>query len=180
MEVKRKMELKQIRAKKSLKLLSLLLTSLLIFVASATVYNYMYLQGTVTIGSAQIVWVKGSGAPSGTTITGGTVTMGLSAQPGQNQTTLYALYLKNNNATVTYNMNITVTTALSSTYFNSANIYLYNNVTSAYITSISMTSVNTYTTTLAGSGVDKLNFQIYAKNSTTSGQYSFNIQVTYW
>jgi hypothetical protein len=179
MEVKRKMELKQIHAKKSVKLLFLLLTSLLIFVASAAVYNYMYLQGTVTVGTAQIIWVKGSGAPSGTTITGGLVTMGLDAQPGLNQTTTYCLYLKNNNATVTYNMNITVTTALSATYFNSANVYLYNNATSAYITSISMTSANTYTTTLAGNGVDRLDFQIYAKSST-SGQYSFDIRVTYW
>ena len=174
------MNLQAIRGKKSMKLLFLLLTSLLIGVVSATVYNYMYITGTVTIGSAQIIWVKGSGAPSGTTITGGTVTMGLSAQPGLNQTTTYALYLKNNNASVTYNMNITVTTALSATYFNSANIYLYNNATSAYITSISMTSVNTYTTTLAGSGVDRLDFQIHAKNSTTSGQYSFDVRVTYW
>ena len=121
------MELKELRGKKSLKLLFLLLSSLLISIVSASVYNYMYIQGTVTVGSAQIVWVKGSGAPSGTPITGGQVTMGLSAQPGQNQTTTYALYLKNNNASVTYNMNITVTTALSGTYFNSANIYLYTN-----------------------------------------------------
>jgi len=173
------MELKNIRGKKSLKFLFLLFTSLLISIVSATVYNYMYIQGTVTVGTAQIVWVLGSGAPSGTTITGGLVTMGLSAQPGLNQTNTYVLYLKNNNATVTYNMNITVTTALSATYFNSANIYLYNNATSAYITSISMTSVNTYSTTLAGNGVDRLDFQIYAKNST-SGQYSFDVRVTYW
>ena len=174
------MELKQIRGKKSLKLLFLLLTSLLISIVSATVYNYMYIQGTVTIGTAQIIWVLGSGAPSGTTITGGLVTMGLTAQPGQNQTTTYCLYLKNNNATETYDMNITVTTPLSTTYFNSANIYLYNNATEAYITAIDMTATTTYTTTLAGGGVDKLNFQIYARNSTTSGQYAFDIRVTYW
>lgn len=174
------MELKELRGKKSLKLLFLLLSSLLISIVSASVYNYMYIQGTVTVGSAQIVWVKGSGAPSGTTITGGLVTMGLSAQPGQNQTTTYALYLKNNNASVAYNMNITVTTALSGTYFNSANIYLYTNSTSAFSHTIDMTTINTYTTTLGGAGVDRLDFQIYAKNSTTSGQYPFDIRVTYW
>lgn len=174
------MNLQTIRSKKSLKLLSLLLTSLLISIVSATIYNYMYIQGTVTVGSAQIVWMKGSGAPSGTTITGGLVTMGLSAQPGLNQTTTYCLYLKNNNATVTYNMNITVTTALSATYFNSANLYLYNNVTSGFLHSIDMTTVNTWQTTLGNNGVDRLDFQIYAKNSTAAGQYSFNIRVAYW
>lgn len=174
------MELKNIRGKKSLKFLFLVLTSLLISIVSATVYNYMYIQGTVTIGAAQIVWVLGSGAPSGTTITGGLVTMGLTAQPGLNQTTTYCLYLKNNNATKTYNMNITITTPLSTTFFNSANIYLYNNATSAYITSIAMTAATTYTTTLAGNGVDRLDFQIHAKNSTTSGQYAFDVRVTYW
>jgi hypothetical protein len=174
------MDIKQIRGKKSLKLLSLLFTALVIGLASATVYNYMYIQGTVTVGSAQIVWVKGSGAPSGTSITGGLVTMGLSAQPGLNQTTTYCLYLKNNNNTVTYNMNITVTTALSSSYFNSANIYLYNNATSAYLHTIDMTTLNTYTTTLVNSGVDRLDFQIYAKNSTGAGQYTFDIRVAYW
>jgi len=173
------MELKELRGKKPLKLVFLLFTALLIGTASATVYNYLYIQGIVTVGSAQIVWVQGSGAPSGTTIAGGLVQMDLSVQAGLNQTYTYCLYLKNTNSTHQFNMNITITTPLSASDFNSANVFVYNNATAGYLHTIDMTGQNTYTTTLAGSGVDRLDFQTYAK-TTASGNYNFNLRVTYW
>ena len=173
------MELKELRGKKSLKLLFLLFTALLIGSASATVYNYLYLQGIVTVGSAQIVWVEGSGAPSGTTIAGGLVQMDLSVQAGINQTYTRCLYLQNQNSTRLFNINVTITSPLSASDFNSANVYVYNNATSGYLHTIDMTGPNTYTTTLAGSGVDRLDFQIYAK-TTASGNYNFDLRVTYW
>jgi hypothetical protein len=178
--VKEKMELKQILTKKPMKLLILLLTALVIGTASATVYNYMYLQGFVTVGTAQIVWVKGSSAPSGTTITGSSVSMTLSAISGTNQTTTDCLRLKNNNPTVLYNMSIIVTKALPPANFTSAHIYLYDYSNSTLLQSISITTTNTYNTTLAGGRTDRLDFQIYANNSTTSGSFPFGIQVTYW
>jgi hypothetical protein len=103
---------------------------------------------------------------------------------GQNQTYTYCLYLKNN-STQTHSPTITVTnTELLPSLFYSANIYLYTNSsgTWTFLTSIGMTTVNSYQQiNLAArpSGVDRLDFQFYPKNTTASGQYSFGIQVTY-
>ena len=60
--------------KKSLKIVTLLITTIFIATVSADVYRYMYIDGTVTIGSAKLVWSPGSVTP---TIAGSTATITL-------------------------------------------------------------------------------------------------------
>ncbi|MEM2103215.1 MAG: hypothetical protein QXM22_06855 [Candidatus Bathyarchaeia archaeon] len=178
------MELKQIRGKKSLKLLFLLITSLLIAVVSAATYTYMYIDGSVTVGSAKLVWLKGTDAPADTTIVGGTVTMDLDVQPGYPQNFTECLFLKNQD-TAAHNLTLSITTALSTTYFNEAKVHIFENSTGSwvFVDTLDMTTLDSYETytnndPLGAGNFYRLTFEIYAK-TTASGLYAFNIQLQY-
>lgn len=172
------MELKQIRGKKALKLSFLLFTSLLIGAVSAVTYSYLYMNGTVTVGSQQLVWIKGSGAPSGTTISGGTVTLNFNVQTAIPQNFTYVLYLKNLD-TITHNATISVTSALTSG-FTYAKMYTYdNNSTGSFLHTFDLKTTNTYMfpSSLSSGDVYRLDFGINA--TAASGSYTFNMQVLY-
>jgi hypothetical protein len=171
------MNLQTIRGKKSLKLIFLLLTSLLIATVSATIYSYMYIDGSVTVGTAKLVWIAGSDVLDAS-ISGGTVTIDLDVQPGQLQSFTYGLYLKNQD-TDPHNMTINVTTPLSGTYFTTAKMHIYMNSTGSFVHTIDMTTSDSYATSpLSASGVYRLTFEIYATTGA-SGPYNFDIQVEY-
>jgi len=99
------MEFKRIASKKSVKLLALLLASMLIATASASVYYSMTMQPAVTITGAAIKFAEGNDWPSGSTMgTNGTwVSLALKAYP---------------NATLFYDqpLNISNTDAASHTF----------------------------------------------------------------
>jgi hypothetical protein len=171
------MNLQTIRGKKSLKLIFLLLTSFLIATVSATIYSYMYINGTVTVGTAKLVWIAGSDVP-GASISGGTVTINLDVQPGQLQNFTYGLYLENQD-TGPHNMTISVTTPLSGTYFTTANMHIYMNSTGSFVHTIDMTTTDSYATSpLSAGDVYRMTFEIYATTGA-SGPYNFDIQVEY-
>ena len=171
--------------KKSLKIVTLLLTAIIIATASAATYSYMYINGTITVGTAQLIWLEGADAPGDITIEGGTVTMDLDVQPGVNQNFTEALFLKNQD-TADHNLTITVTTALSDTYFDIANAYIYKNSTGSWesVDTLLLTTLNdqysSYTgnTPLVAGGYYRFTFEIQA-DTTASGQYSFDIKVVY-
>jgi hypothetical protein len=166
--------------KKSLKLVSLLITAIIIGTVSATTYNYMYMNGSVTIGTAKIVWLAGSDAPGDTSITGGTVTMDLDVQPGVAQNFTEALFLKNQD-TVGHALNITVTTSLLTADFDTANAYISTNSSGswAYLDTLTLTTTSDqYSATLTAGNYYRLTFEIQAKTNA-SGTKSFVLQVTY-
>jgi hypothetical protein len=70
------MNLKNIRSRKALKFLGLLITAMIIATVSAQVYNYMYIQGSATASTLKgLKWETGTDLPSpGPTIVGYTVT----------------------------------------------------------------------------------------------------------
>jgi len=71
------MNVKNIRSKKVLKLLGLLISSLLIATVSAQVYNYMFLNATIGVEGATLAWTLGEdNATAGTQIAGATATLG--------------------------------------------------------------------------------------------------------
>jgi len=167
--------------KKSLKIVTLLITAIIIGTVSAATYSYMYITGSVTIGTQQLIWAKGEDAPSDASISGGTVTMDLDVQPGVIQNFTECLFLKNND-TSTHSLNVTITTALSGTDFDSAKIYFYDNATSSWAysgTTLDMTSTaGQLTGSLDADVAYRLTFEIKAK-AGTSGLKSFVLQVTY-
>ena len=87
----------QINYKKSLKLITLLITSILIATVSATIYDYMYLNADVGVEGMSLDWILGSdNATAGTQING--VTAALTELKGPpNGTRIYADPVRINN-----------------------------------------------------------------------------------
>lgn len=171
----------KIEYKKSLKLVTLLITALIIATVSAQVFRYMYIDGSVTVGAAKLVWIKGSEAPSGATVTGSTVTMPINAEPGTPQNITYCLYL-NNSDTVAHNMTISVTTAVTSD-FDEFKIHIYINSTQTFVDTLDVTISDSYKTytgnnPLSAGEAYRMAFEL-APSTTASGSYDFDIQVEY-
>ena len=174
--------------KKSLKIVTLLLSAIIIASVSAATYSYMYIDGSVTVGTAQLIWIEGDDAPGDIDVTGGTVTMDLHVQPGINQNFTEALFLKNQDA-ADHNLTITVTSELSSSDFNIATAYIYENATVpgtwTSLDTLSLTTLNdqysSYTgnTPLVSDGYYRFTFEIQADAAITPGTYSFDLQVVY-
>src|SRR3989337_1782806 len=101
-----------VKYKKSLKIVSLLITAIVIGTVSAATYSYMYVDGSVTIGAQKLIWLAGSDAPGDISIWGATLKMARDVQPGENQTFTEAFFLKTQDSE-SHNLTITVTTALS-------------------------------------------------------------------
>jgi hypothetical protein len=166
--------------KKSAKLLILLLTSMLIATVSAATYRYMYIDGSITVGTAKIIWLTGSDAPAGTSIQGSTVTTNLPVENGTSLNFTNCLFLKNQDS-VSHTMNLSITTAVAAADFNVAEIHIYSNSTGSWVIvdTLDMTILDTTTGHTLGAGnFYRLSFEIYAK-TTASGTYNFDVKVDY-
>ena len=163
--------------KKTLKLIILLISSLLIATASATVYRYMELQGTIIVGSPKLVWIEGSGID--TTIIGNTTAIiSLNVENNTAINFTQAIFLKNVNDTVSFNYNITVTSALSTSQFEEAKIHIYDNSTSTYLGTINLTDSTSYFDgTLSANNSLRMTIEVKA---IQEGSGNFIIQVEYW
>jgi hypothetical protein len=170
---------------KILKMASLLITATIIASASATIYIHMYTDGSITIGSALLVWVAGADAPGDIGISGGTVTMDLDVQPGVFQNFSEALFLRNDDSAA-HNLTITVTTALTGSDFDTADAKIYENSTGswAYVDTLTLTTADdqysTYTgnTPLIAGGFYRFTFEIQA-DAAASGTKNFDLEVIY-
>jgi len=171
--------------KKTLKFVTLLITSLLIASVSATTYVYMYMDGSVTIGAQKLVWLAGTDAPGDTDITGGTVTVDLDVQPGSEQNFTECLFLKNQDS-ADHNMTINITTAVSAVTFDWFYADIYENSTGSwkYVDTLDITdsadSYETYATNtpLVDGGFYRFTFAVKAK-AGTSNTHDFYLKVTY-
>jgi len=171
--------------RKLLKLATLLATAGIIATVSAQVYTYMFIDGSITIGTAKMIWLQGDEFPVDGTVSGGTVTMDLDVQPGLNQSFAECLFLKNQDA-ADHNLTITVTTAVSTGTFDFYNIHIYKNSTGSWESvdtldgTVSSDQYSSYTgnTPLIAGGYYRLTFEIKAKTGT-SGSANFDIEVRY-
>ena len=125
--------------KKSLKLVFLLITSLLIATASATIYDYMYLNGTIGVQGMSLEWNLGAdNSTAGAQING--VTAALTSLNGPpNGTRIYADPIRLNNtggSAVTFNLtiaSITNSTGVGTDALNSTYVRIYSMNTSLLI-----------------------------------------------
>ena len=173
-----------INYKKSAKLIILLISSLLIATASAATYRYMYIDGSVTVGTAKLIWIKGDDAPPDATISGSTVTMDLDVEPGTPQNFTDCLYLKNQD-TAAHNMTISVTTTITASDFDECKIHIYENSTSSwvFVDTLDVETSDSYETytgndPLGAGEYYLMTFEVAATTSAT-GTYDFDIQVEY-
>jgi hypothetical protein len=166
----------KINIRKSLKLLTLLITSLLIATASAYTYTYLFMGVGITVTSQQIVWIK-----DGSTVSGGTVNMTFTVQQGVYTWFNETLYLKNTGTAK--NVNITVTNPASTSVFDICKVYVYDNFTGSGTWTLvgtldALTSDSLLNKSLNADGYFRFDFEIKAK-STASGSDNFEITVVY-
>jgi hypothetical protein len=164
--------------KKTLKILTLLISSLLIATVSAQVYRYMYMEGTISVTTAKLVWLEGADIDS--TISGDTATFTVTVEQGRTMNFTEALFLKNVNATGSFNYNITITQPLSSSDFTIAKLHIYENSTTVwnYVDTLDLTN----TTDFSYGSIDAqeyLRFTLEVEAATASGG-TFIIEVKYW
>ncbi len=174
-----------INYKKTLKFVTLLITSLLIASVSAQTYIYMYINGSVTIGTEKLVWLEGADAPGDIGISGGTVTLDLDVQPGSGQNFTECLFLKNQDSTH-HNMTINITTAASTGTFDYFYADIYENSTTSwvYVDTLDITnSSDSYETYATNTPIEdgvyyRFTFSVKAKTGTSS-THDFDLKVTY-
>ena len=175
------MNLKKIRSKKSLKFLGLLISSLLIATVSATTFRYLYIDGSIEVGTQYMIWILGNDAPSGASISGTTAIVDFKVEQGTPINFTEALFLKNQNATGSFTYNITVLTNVDSGDFQKAQMHIYENYTTpwTYLDTIDLTNATDYySDSLAYGDYLRMTFDINA--TIASGTEYFDVQVEYW
>ncbi|RLI22442.1 hypothetical protein DRO54_01210 [Candidatus Bathyarchaeota archaeon] len=161
---------KNVNWKKATKLVILLLSSLFIGVASASLYDYMYLNATVGVEGISLEWINGTDADSaGTQIQGLTATLtNLKGPP--NGTRIYRDPVRLNNtgaSAVTFNLTISAVTG-DTDYLESIIVRIYN-------VSASEESIGNLTVWSNGAtGSDLTGLQIPSNN-----QFRFQWEITW-
>jgi len=171
----------KINHKKSLKFVTLLITSLLIATVSAQVYRYMYIDGSITVTSAKMIWILGGEAPPDASISGSTAILDFDVEEGTPANFSNVLFLKNDNASGFFIYNITVTHAVASTDFQRAKMHIYQNWTGSwqFVNTLDLTNATDfYSSSLYFGKYLEMRFEINATIST--GTIPFDIQVEYW
>ncbi|NWF86447.1 hypothetical protein HXY32_01315 [Candidatus Bathyarchaeota archaeon] len=165
--------------KKSLKFVTMLVTALLIAIVSAQIYNYMYIDGSVSFTTGTgLKWVQGADAPSGTSIAGATVTLPFTARNGTVANYTYCLYLQNLDNS-SHSILISVTNDATASYYNEFNMFIFNNATGTQIDVVNLLTTDSYSGTVGALAVWRLTFEVYTKSTTTSGSDTFDIQFRY-
>lgn len=172
----------RINFKKTGKIIMLLLSSLVIAAVSADVYRYMYIDGSITVGGAKLVWILGSDAPGDASIAGSTAIMDLDVEQGVPINFTETLFLLNNNTGSAISYNLTNTAVVSSGDFERANMHIYQNYTVPgtwnFLATMDLTDINSfYAGSLPNNSTIRMTFEINATIAT--GSRTFDIQVEY-
>ena len=133
---------KNVNWKKATKLAILLLSSLFIGVASASLYDYMYLNATVGVEGISLEWINGTDADSaGTQIQGLTATLtNLKGPPNGTRIYPYPVRLNNTGTTpVTFNLTIGYVSG-STDQLDSIIVRIYNVNSSSWVGNLTVWS----------------------------------------
>jgi hypothetical protein len=169
--------------KKSLKLVTLLATALIIATASAQIYSYMYIQGSGTITTGGLEWALGSSAPGTAAIQGYTVTgLNLSIPVNTFKNFTDCLEIVNNDLTShTFSVETNVMGG-SPSEFTTFNLILYNS-TSGYgsYATIDLKTQGAIASNLhiSGSATMFIRFEVDPVLDATSGYMYFTVRLTY-
>jgi hypothetical protein len=175
------MNVKKIRSKKALKFLGLLISAMLIATVSAQVYLFMFIDGSISITGAKMVWIKGDQTPADAVISGSTVTIDLDVTQGTPQNFSDVLYAKNTNASGSFNYYINVTNPVLASDFQRAYMHIFKNSSGSWAFADTLDLTNSgdyYQSTLAFGNYLEMRFEVNATAST--GTFEFDIQLRYW
>ena len=167
--------------KRTLKFVTLLVSSLLIATASAGVVRYMNIQGSVSIGVGGLAWVKGVDEESvNVTIDGETASITLSLNKGTAYNITNHLFLKNLDSDKNYSVTINVTDPADSSLYDTFNIVIYHNTTNTQIASLNALSQDNDSGTILQDEVWHITFYIETKaDASTTSNDIFTVKFTY-
>jgi hypothetical protein len=165
--------------KRSLKLITLLITSLLIAAVSAATYSYMYIEGSGQITTGGLKWEKGVDAPTGALIQGYTVKdLNLSIPKNTPKNFTDCLHLINQDSTLhTFSLEVTVVGGDSSN-FTTFDLIVYNS-TARYATLTVKSQGSVLGLTIAGSSTLNICFDVNPVTDATGGYFYFTVKFTY-
>jgi hypothetical protein len=125
------MNVKKIRSKKALKFLGLLISAMVIAAVSAQVYSYMFIQGTGEATTTGLRWVAGVDAPTGTDISGATVSnFNLTTNEGNPRNYTDCLRIQNLDPAEDHNFMLNVTSSTGNvSNWQEFNLVLFNATT---------------------------------------------------
>lgn len=171
----------KINHKKILKLLTLLITSILIATVSAQAYRFMYIEGSVSISETGLKWVKGDSAGTAVSIASSTATVSLSVSNGTTANFTRHLYLQNLDGSG-HSLMINITTAASPSYYesNGFNITIYDNSTDTYIDALDVLSTASYYSgNIGASAIWHITFEISTTSDSAGNADNFAVQFRY-
>jgi hypothetical protein len=166
--------------KKCLKIVTLVITAVLIGSVSAATYSYMYIQGSGSITSGGLGWATGNDAPAGATVAGAYVTnMNFSIPVNSPRNFTDSLHLINADTSPhTFGIESTVT-AGNASKFSEFDMVIYQSG-GARVAKISIKSGESATgLTIQGSETLYIRFEINPLLDETSGYLAFTVKLTY-
>jgi hypothetical protein len=167
--------------KKSLKLIILLITSILIATVSAEIYNYMYISGSGQITSTGLYWELGVDAPGGASITGPTASVPMTTNDGNLRNYTDCLRLKNLDAAV-HSFNISVTSSTGDIgNFTEFKLVLFN-ASDVQVAVLDLKTVGSEATSLSIGNTEtwRILFELVPIAApTTNAQVDFEVTLTY-
>ena len=167
----------EVNYKKLLKISVLLLSSVIIGAVSAANYGHLYIQGTVTVGTRSLQWVK-----DGSPVPGDTVSITLNVEQYTPTNITGYLFLNNTDSSNSYDLTLTVTSAASSTDFDNLTIYVYRNGSGSWQpispdnTLDALTEGDSISATINAHESFRFDFWV---NATTTNGGTFEITVEY-
>jgi len=171
----------KINYKKVLKLVTLLITSMLIAVVSAQVYSYMYIEGSGTITSQELGWELGTTAPSGSKIEGSYVKLlNLSIPQNNPKNFTDCVRIVNNDNTNDYTFSLEIAeVGGNTTKFTTFDLILYNS-TSRYATLDVKTKGSSASNLYIGASQTLyIRFEVTPLTDEADGYIYFTVKLTY-
>ena len=168
------------KIKKSLKIITLLITALIIATVSATTYNYMYIKGGATITAGGLSWALGTSAPGGAAVSGYNVNnLNFSILKNSQQNFTDSLHIVNaDNAIHAFNLTATVI-AGDTSKFTTFDMVVYQ-PDGTRVTSLSVKDAGSATgSTIGALATLYVRFEIDPLLDADSGYMAFTIQLTY-
>jgi hypothetical protein len=171
-----------INYKKSLKLITLLIASLIISTVSAQIYSYMYIEGSGTITNQELGWTLGSTAPTGATVDGPYVkNLNLSIPANNPKNFTDCLRIVNNDVSNGYTFSLEISTVGGdSSNFTTFDLVLYNSGGSRLATlDVKTQGSSASSLSIAASETLYIRFEITPLTDQTEGYFHFTVKLTY-
>jgi hypothetical protein len=166
--------------KKALKLVTLLMTSILIATASAQIYSYMYIEGSGRITTGGLKWQEGTNFPQGASIQGAYVkNLNFSVPKDSILNITDCLRIVNqDNKQYTFKLEVTAVGGNPSN-FTTFDLVIYNS-TNELATLNVMETGNTQNITIGALKTLYIRFEIETVMGKESGYFYFTVKLTYW